>query len=94
VWNFVGGPVETFTHKLGVLREHCAAVGRDPAEIELSVQVPVNYDDDDATVRAVQQFVDAGATHIILNLRPPYPEAIVTRLAENVVPRVKPRAEA
>jgi F420-dependent oxidoreductase-like protein len=93
VWNFVGGPVETFTHKLGVLREHCAAVGRDPAEIELSVQIYVNYDDDDATVRAVQQFVDAGATHIILNLRPPYPEAIVTRLAENVVPRVKPRAD-
>jgi F420-dependent oxidoreductase-like protein len=93
VWNFVGGPVETFTHKLGVLREHCAAVGRDPAEIEPSVQIYVNYDDLDATTQAVQQFVDAGATHIILNLRPPYPEAIVTRLAEQVVPRVVPRAD-
>src|SRR5918998_2488330 len=45
VWNFAGGPVETFTHKVGVLREHCAAVGRNPADIELSVQLAVDYDD-------------------------------------------------
>src|SRR5436305_3151767 len=38
VWNFAGGPVENFTHKIGVLRGHCAAVGRDPGEIKLSVQ--------------------------------------------------------
>src|SRR5690348_6730157 len=79
VWNFAGGPVETFTHKIGVLREHCAAVGRDPAAIELSVQVLVNYDDLDATVQAVQGYVDAGATHLILNMRYPYPQGIVAR---------------
>ncbi|GIF14583.1 LLM class F420-dependent oxidoreductase [Actinoplanes teichomyceticus] len=28
---------ETLEHKLGVLREHCAAIGRDPADIEISV---------------------------------------------------------
>jgi hypothetical protein len=33
--------------------------------------------------------VDAGATHLILNLRPPYPAGIVARLAEEVVPRVR-----
>jgi F420-dependent oxidoreductase-like protein len=89
VWNFAGGPVETFTHKIGVLREHCAAIGRDPAEIELSVQIYVNYDDLDATVQTVQQFVDAGATHLVLNLRYPYPDGIVARLAEEVVPRIR-----
>ena len=33
-----------------------------------------------------QRFVDAGATHIVLNLRPPYPDGIVQRLADEVIP--------
>ena len=36
MWN-TGGSTEKLAHKLDVLREHCAAVGRDPAEIELTV---------------------------------------------------------
>jgi F420-dependent oxidoreductase-like protein len=89
VWNFAGGPIETFTHKVGVLREHCAAVGRDPAEIQLSLQLAVDYANLAATVETLQRFVDAGATHLILNLRPPYPLDIVARLADEVVPRVR-----
>src|SRR3712207_5413682 len=50
VWNFAGASVETFTHKVGVLHEHCAKLGRDPTEIELSVQVGVNYDDLASTI--------------------------------------------
>ena len=78
-------------HKVDVLREHCAAVGRDPAEIELSMQIPVDYDDLAGTAATVQSFVDAGATHLILNLRYPYPDGIVARLADEVVPRVAAR---
>jgi alkanesulfonate monooxygenase SsuD/methylene tetrahydromethanopterin reductase-like flavin-dependent oxidoreductase (luciferase family) len=89
VWNFGGGTVEQFQHKIAVLREHCAAVGRDPSEIEISIQQVVNYDDLGATAQTVQGYVDAGATHLILNLRYPYPENIVARLAEEVVPRIK-----
>jgi F420-dependent oxidoreductase-like protein len=88
VWNFAGGPVEEFRRKVGVLREHCAAVGRDPAEITLSVQQVVDYGDLVGTAGAVRRFVDEGASHLILNLRPPYPDGIVARLAEEVVPRV------
>jgi len=36
IWNAFGTP-ETLAHKDGILREHCAAVGRDPATIERSV---------------------------------------------------------
>jgi F420-dependent oxidoreductase-like protein len=90
VWNFGGGPVETFRHKIAVLHQHCREVGRDPSEIQLSVQVPVTYDDLPATVQAVQGYVDAGATHLILNLRYPYPADIVARLADQVVPAVRP----
>jgi alkanesulfonate monooxygenase SsuD/methylene tetrahydromethanopterin reductase-like flavin-dependent oxidoreductase (luciferase family) len=94
VWNFAGGPVENFLHKINVLHEHCVAVGRDPREIELSVQVGVNYDNITETVTNVQKYVDAGATHLILNLRYPYPAGIVERLAMEVVPRVTPPAGA
>ena len=89
VWNFAGGPVENFMHKVDVLRQHCAAIGRDPAEIALSVQLPVNYEHLDDTVENLRRFVDAGAPHLILNLRYPYPKGIVTRLAEEVVARVR-----
>lgn len=89
VWNFAGGPPEAFTHKVNILHEHCAAIGRDPSEIELSVQVPVNYDDLAATARTVQSYVDVGATHLILNLRYPYPDGIIKRLAEEVVLQIK-----
>ena len=89
IWNFVGGSIETFQHKDRILREHCAAVGRDPEAIERSVQIPVNYDDLGATVRTTQDFVNVGVTHLILNLRPPFPAGIVARLAEEVVPQIK-----
>jgi F420-dependent oxidoreductase-like protein len=88
IWNFAGGSVDDFSRKVRILHDHCAAIGRDPAEIELSVQLPVHYDDLRSTTEAVQRFVDAGATHLILNLRDPYPEGIVTRLADEVAPHV------
>jgi alkanesulfonate monooxygenase SsuD/methylene tetrahydromethanopterin reductase-like flavin-dependent oxidoreductase (luciferase family) len=37
-WNCWGTP-DTLRHKIEVLSEHCAAVGRDPATIHKSVQV-------------------------------------------------------
>lgn len=88
VWNFAGGPVDTFKHKVTVLHEHCAAIGRDPGAIALSVQIPVNYENLAETVQMLQGYVDAGATHLILNLRYPYPAGIVARLAEEVVPNI------
>jgi F420-dependent oxidoreductase-like protein len=88
VWNSMPAGVEEFRHKVSVLHEHCAAVGRDPGEIELSVQTRVNYDDLPATVAALQPLVEAGATHLVLMLAYPYPDDIVARLAEEVVGRV------
>ena len=88
IWNFVAGNVETFQHKERILREHCAAIGRDTTEIERSVQVPVDYDDLSKTVQTTQEFVNAGATHLIFGLRPPFPVGIVTRLAEEVIPQI------
>jgi alkanesulfonate monooxygenase SsuD/methylene tetrahydromethanopterin reductase-like flavin-dependent oxidoreductase (luciferase family) len=89
IWNFTGGPAEELTRKVDILHEHCAAVGRDPAEIALSVQHVVDNGDLAATAHALQRYVDAGATHLVFNLRPPYSVGIVERLADEVIPRVR-----
>ena len=39
-WNAFGSP-EDFQRKLGILAEHCRAVGRDPGAIEISVGTPL-----------------------------------------------------
>jgi F420-dependent oxidoreductase-like protein len=88
VWNAPGNDVEVFRHKVRVLHEHCITVGRDPKEIELSVQTRVNYDDLPATVATLQPLVEAGATHLVLMLNYPYPDGIVEQLAGEVVGRV------
>jgi len=85
IWNMPGGPVEVFKHKSEVLDGHCAKIGRDPSTIERSIQVIVNPNDMQSTVTAVQSFIDIGVTHIVLNLRPPYPEGIAHRLAQEVI---------
>ncbi|HET9662166.1 MAG TPA: TIGR03560 family F420-dependent LLM class oxidoreductase [Thermomicrobiales bacterium] len=85
LWNAATPDLETFLHKKDVLFGHCAAIGRDPSEIEISVQTRVDYDDLPATVANLQPLIANGATHIILMLSYPYPEGIVARLAEEVV---------
>src|SRR6185312_8424958 len=69
IWNFVGGPIDSFHHKSEVLARHCAAIGRDPATIERSVQIPVIPEDLKTTYNVAQTFIEAGATHLVMNLR-------------------------
>lgn len=85
VWNFAGGSVEQFRHKVSVLKQHCEAVGRDFGAIDLSTQVPVNYDDLSAARDRVKTFIEAGANHFVFTLTYPYPGDIVARLADEVV---------
>jgi len=85
VWNFVGGDIETFRHKNEVLDGHCAAIGRDSRTIERSIQWPINYNNMDEVRDSIRPYIEAGASHIILNLRAPYPESIVHTLAEEIV---------
>ena len=89
IWNFAGGSVETFRHKSEVLDGHCAAIGRDPRTIERSIQIVVNYNNPAETLNEIKPYIEAGATHIILNLRAPYPENIVHRLAGEIVAPMK-----
>jgi F420-dependent oxidoreductase-like protein len=85
VWNFAGGPVEDFQHKMEVLDGHCAQVGRNPADIRRSIQMRVNYDDPAATREALRPFIQAGANHLVLNLVYPYPVGIARQVASEVI---------
>ncbi|BCL82819.1 LLM class F420-dependent oxidoreductase [Ktedonobacteria bacterium brp13] len=85
IWNIPGGTPEEFKRKSDILDEHCAAIGRNPAEITRSIQLAINPDNLTETREAAQRLIEMGVTHIILNIRPPYPEAIVRRLVSEVV---------
>jgi F420-dependent oxidoreductase-like protein len=85
IWNFVGGSIDVFQHKNAVLNEHCAAIGRDPKTIERSIQWPINYNNVGEAISGMRPYIEAGTTHLILNLRAPYPQNIVHKLAEEVV---------
>jgi probable F420-dependent oxidoreductase len=72
-WNSFGPP-ETFAHKNSVLDRWCDEVGRDPAAIERTVAIGP-----DAVDRA-EDFLAAGATHIIVMVGHPYELSAVEQL--------------
>ncbi|GCF07406.1 LLM class F420-dependent oxidoreductase [Dictyobacter arantiisoli] len=85
IWNIPGGTPEDFKHKSAILDEHCAAIGRNPAEIARSIQIVINPNNLQETREAIQKLINVGANHIVLNLRPPYPAGIVHRLVTEIV---------
>ena len=47
LWNGMG-PLDFITHKVGVLKQHCEDVGRDPSEIEFTLGCKVTIRDSEA----------------------------------------------
>ncbi len=93
IWNCVGSDVENFQQKSAILDTHCAAIGRDPKTIERSVQLMVDPGNMEATRDLTRSFIEAGATHLIMNLRMPYPKGIVHRIGEEIVEPLKAEFE-
>jgi F420-dependent oxidoreductase-like protein len=79
-WNFVGGTPEQFSHSRDVLYQHCADVGRDPAEILLSSHVAFAGDPAETAATAAA-LGDAGVQLAIVQLRPPHTAAVLEPLA-------------
>jgi probable F420-dependent oxidoreductase len=75
IWNGFG-PAAEYGRKNGILDEWCERAGRDPAEIERSVLI-----DPEDTLRP-DEFLEAGAQHLIVGLGPPYDLTPVQRLLE------------
>jgi len=74
LWNGFGPP-DNFAHKNKVLDQWCKELGRDPKSIERTVLVmrPAELD-------ILDQYVEAGAEHIILGLGWPFPLEGVEKL--------------
>jgi F420-dependent oxidoreductase-like protein len=94
--NVFGSP-EGIAHKYAVLAEHCAAVGRNPDEIERSTLQSINITaDGGANSESPSQIVDrfgelsdAGAQHIILSIASlPDPKAIEL-VGSHVIPQLR-----
>ncbi len=68
------GPPETYHHKSSVLDTWCREVGRDPATIERSVSIDLK------DLPQIDTFVEAGATHVIMEIGEPWDLGAVERL--------------
>jgi F420-dependent oxidoreductase-like protein len=91
----VFGTPETIRHKYAVLREHCEAIGRDPAEIERStlqtVRLAVGGGDGESPAQVVDRFgelCDAGAQHVIFSVRDAWDPRVMEILGREVLPEV------
>jgi probable F420-dependent oxidoreductase len=73
IWNGFG-PADKYRHKCQILDAWCAKVGRNPADIERSVTVPNPHD--------LDPFVQAGATHIIMDLAEAWDFSLVEKLVQ------------
>ena len=76
-WNAFG-PAESFAKKNAILDQWCAEVGRDPRTIERTVAVQPNE------VEAWEDYVEAGADHIIVMTGHPFDLDPVARLLDVV----------
>jgi len=89
VWNFSGGELAEFTDRLTRLRAHCADLGRDPDTITISAQFFVDVADSSRTRERLGQFIDAGVRHVVLVVPPAAPSGTLSRLADEVVARLR-----
>jgi alkanesulfonate monooxygenase SsuD/methylene tetrahydromethanopterin reductase-like flavin-dependent oxidoreductase (luciferase family) len=69
IWNYPGPPDARFQERDQVLREHCAAIGRDPAGITRSMQLIIRCDEPGAAPAAratLLEMIGAGVTHLVI----------------------------
>ena len=59
IWNTFFGDIDTFKHKLDVLSQHCADVGRDPADIRKSITLRAALAEDEAGVAERRKELEA-----------------------------------
>jgi len=86
-WNSITPTPEAWLASKAILLEHCAAVGRDPSEIECSVNVMVPPDHDLGPVlEKVAAYKEAGVDIVLLNLPHGAPTSLLDDLASAVAP--------
>lgn len=74
-WDMPGPDVETYTHKLNVLRQHCAEVGRDADEIVQSWGATVSIAETESEAKRIAEGTPFGNNAIVGT-----PEQIIEKL--------------
>jgi F420-dependent oxidoreductase-like protein len=86
-WNYPGGEPQELERLIGVLRGHCADLGRDPAEIEVSVKAEADIEPA-AFSELTAAYREAGADHIIVHFPAPHDPADLDTFATHLAPVV------
>lgn len=85
-----GDSVDEIAHKLEVLDRHCADVGRDPSEIERTINRGGDpLGDPDEFLRRMERYAALGVTRVGFGPMGPDPAAEVTQVCETVLPRLE-----
>ena len=87
-WNLPGGDPDMLRHKVEVLHRHCADVGRDPTEIEISVKMKADGDPG-ALADLVGEFREAGADHVVAMFQAPFDPTTLGVVADRLGPVMK-----
>jgi alkanesulfonate monooxygenase SsuD/methylene tetrahydromethanopterin reductase-like flavin-dependent oxidoreductase (luciferase family) len=86
--NFIGD-ADLVAHKVRVLRQHCEAVGRDPASIEVTALFAVPDEADaDEVVREAEAMANAGAHAIVVRSTGPEPRRWLEETWAPVIPKL------
>ncbi len=85
------GTVDEMRERNQVLDEHCAAIGRDPDEIERSTLQTVDLAKEapNEVVTRFGELADAGAEHVIFSLRGLSEVDVLERIGRDVLPQVR-----
>jgi hypothetical protein len=77
--------------KLAVLRDHCDRLGRPYDEIERTVLTGIDLDNEstDSTVERFGQLGEAGAQHIIFNVRGVADTSRLERIGAEIFPQLR-----
>ena len=85
LWNFQGGDMADGVRRSAILDRLCTEIGRDPAEVTRSTNVPVSYEHSEKSRTAINQALDAGFRHIVLMLPAPYPEYVAQWVTDQLI---------
>ncbi|HVU67417.1 MAG TPA: LLM class flavin-dependent oxidoreductase [Ktedonobacteraceae bacterium] len=69
-WNFNSCPIEVYARKVAILKEHCARIGRNPAEIKLSYLSTASVSENPAEVQrsSEKHFIAGSSAEVIREL--------------------------
>jgi F420-dependent oxidoreductase-like protein len=90
VWNSTAQDVEELRHKIDVLQRHCDTVGRDPAQIRMTVALFRDpFEDLDDYVKTMESYAALGIDLINVGPLPgnPDPVGFIRRFGDEVAPK-------